>query len=393
MKNEIVPSACRLRLEGAGWEKAWAASGPPRWSFHGAAGRGEIRRRGKRPERIRFTDPLPILRKLLDGRAFGYFGYESFALPAERRRRGPSPVPDFLWVRPETTAVPPLPKRALPRPDRLPPLRPSAAARRSYQTGARKILDYIASGDIYQANLSHEISRPFSGDPAAYFDALRGVNPSPYSCLMEFGPFALASCSPELLLRVKGGRVVTRPIAGTRRRGRDAREDQRLSGELLLSPKERAEHVMLVDLERNDLGRVCRPGSVKVTESLALERYSHVTHIVSQVEGRLAPGFDGLDAFRAVFPGGTITGCPKVRCMEILADLERAPRGPFYGAAGWIAPGGDMELNILIRTALFRGGWMSCRIGAGIVADSSPAREWEETLHKAAALLEAYELS
>jgi anthranilate/para-aminobenzoate synthase component I len=192
-------------------------------------------------------------------------------------------------------------------------------------------------------------------------------------------------------LRVRGGRVVTRPIAGTRPRGRSRKEDERLAGELLLSPKERAEHIMLVDLERNDLGRVCRPGSVRVSERLALERYSHVTHIVSQVEGRLAPGLDGLDAFKALFPGGTITGCPKVRCMEILADLERAPRGPFYGAAGWIAPRGDMELNILIRTALLREGRMSLRVGAGIVADSDPAREWRETGHKARALLAAHE--
>lgn len=390
--NDILEGMVEFLLSGDGWHPPKAGAPSP-WMFHGRAGRGEVRRGGK-SERLRYGDPLPLLRKLLaagGGPAFGYFGYECFAPAAERRRRGPSGVPDFVWVcpGPGVSAF----SLDAPRAGISVRARADAGERRRYEEGVREILSYISAGDIYQANLSHEISRPFHGAPMGFFDALRDVNPSPYACFMDFGPFALASCSPELLLRVKDGRVVTRPIAGTRRRGKDAREDRKLSGELLLSPKERAEHVMLVDLERNDLGRVCRPGSVKVTESLVLERYSHVTHIVSQVEGRLAKGRDGLDAFRAVFPGGTITGCPKVRCMEILSDLERASRGLFYGAAGWIAPGGDMELNILIRTALFRQGRMSFRVGAGIVADSVPAREWEESLHKAAALLEAYELS
>jgi anthranilate/para-aminobenzoate synthase component I len=350
-------------------------------------------------ERVRFDDPLPVLRRLLKesapeggsgmcGAAFGYFGYETFAPARERRLRGASEVPDFIWVKPEKVLV----SKSTPTP--APPGRGGGdnsriRDKKKYEAGVRKVLSYIRAGDVYQANLSREISRSFRGDPAHYFDVLRSLNPSPYSCFMAFPGFSLASCSPELLLRVRKGRVETRPIAGTRRRGKDAREDRLLSGELLLSPKERAEHVMLVDLERNDLGRVCRAGSVRVSEGMILERYSHVTHIVSQVEGRLAAGLDGLDAFRAVFPGGTITGCPKVRCMEILAELERAPRGPFYGAAGWIAPDGDCELNILIRTAMFRAGRVSLRVGAGIVADSDPRREWDETGHKAAALLEA----
>ena len=377
-------------LQGTGWGVRKEPGAEAFWLFRGRGGRGEIFRPGKRVERVPCEDPLPTLRRLLrepgKGAAFGYFGYETFAPAAERRMRGNSSVPDFVWMRPADAC-------------REKPFSPAAPlfrrgdgkGRVGYQRGVRRILDFIAAGDIYQANLSHRIERPFLGSPRSYFDALCALNPSPYACFFDFDGFALASCSPELLLRVRGGRVATRPIAGTRPRGGTAAEDRRLSGELLLSPKERAEHVMLVDLERNDLGRVCRPGSVRVTESMGLERYSHVTHIVSQVEGRLAAGRDGLDAFRAVFPGGTITGCPKVRCMEILAGLERSPRGPFYGSAGWIAPNGDCELNILIRTALFSGGRMSLRVGAGIVADSDPGREWEETMHKAEALLAAHE--
>ncbi len=376
------------------------AGGPPAWVFRGRSGKGEVRRAGRRAEKISFDDPLPVLRRLLaeegpsrglEGAAFGYFGYETFAPAAERRLRGSASIPDFIWVRPaQVRTIRPhfaaLAPRPFPRGGDKP--RPG---RRAYESGVRRILSYIAAGDVYQANLSRLLQFPFRGRPERFFDALRALNPSPYACLLAFPDFALASCSPELLLRVRGRRVVTRPIAGTRPRGADRREDARLSGELLLSPKERAEHVMLVDLERNDLGRVCRPGTVRVADSMVLEKYSHVTHIVSQVEGALADGSDGLDAFRALFPGGTITGCPKVRCMEILAELERSPRGPFYGSAGWIAPNGDMELNILIRTALFQKGRMALRVGAGIVADSDPAREWEETGHKARALLEARE--
>jgi anthranilate/para-aminobenzoate synthase component I len=248
---------------------------------------------------------------------------------------------------------------------------------------------FIAAGDIYQANLSHRLDFPWKGDPADFFDALRRLNPSPYAALMEFPGFTLASASPELLLKVRGDRAETRPIAGTRPRGSTPTEDERLSGELLLNEKERAEHIMLVDLERNDLGRVCRPGTVEVSERMVLEKYSHVTHIVSHVQGRLAPGYDGLDAVRALFPGGTITGCPKIRCMEILQELEKESRGPFYGSAGWMGGNGDLDLNILIRTALFRKGRVSLRVGAGIVADSVPSKEYEETLHKARALTAA----
>ena len=211
--------------------------------------------------------------------------------------------------------------------------------RRRYLAKTRRIQRYIAAGDIYQANLTHRLdfSWPPTSSPENLFDVLRHINPSPYAALMVFPDFSLVSTSPELLLRVRGRHVETRPIAGTRPRGGSLEGDQKLSGELFLSPKERAEHIMLVDLERNDLGRVCETGTVKVSDRMALEKYSHVMHIVSQVEGRLRPGTDGFHAVKALFPGGTITGCPKIRCYQILQELEEGPRGPFFGSAGWIA--------------------------------------------------------
>jgi para-aminobenzoate synthetase component 1 len=249
----------------------------------------------------------------------------------------------------------------------------------------------IARGDIYQANLSLRFERPFNGDPRDLYARVGRRNPSPYAALLKCGDHWLVSNSPELLFRVDGKRAVTRPIAGTRPRGRDAGDDRRRRGQLLLSPKERAEHIMLVDLERNDLGRVCAPGSVRVTERFTVERYSHVMHIVSQVEGSLARGQTALDALRALFPGGTITGCPKIRSIGLIEALERVARGPFYGSAGFFNGNGDAVFNILIRTALIKNRRAWVQAGAGIVADSEPRREYAEVNAKAAALLEALE--
>ena len=259
---------------------------------------------------------------------------------------------------------------------------------RRFAAWVRAAKERIREGDIYQANLSVRFSRAFRADPAAYYRLLCGRNPSPYACLLTWDAAWLASCSPELLLRVEDGRVVTRPIAGTRPRGRTARQDRLRRGRLLLSPKERAEHIMLVDLERNDLGRVCAPGSVRVTGRFEVERYSHVMHIVSQVEGRLKRGVSSRDALRAVFPGGTITGCPKIKAVEVIESLEPVSRGPFYGSAGYFAWNGDAVFNILIRSAWIQNGAISIQAGAGIVADSDPAREYRESAAKAAALLE-----
>ena len=249
--------------------------------------------------------------------------------------------------------------------------------------------DAISAGDIYQANVSLRFSGNFDGDPVELYRRLSERNPSPYACLIKFRDSWLVSASPELLLKTEGRRVVTRPIAGTRPRGKNATIDRKRQGQLLLSPKERAEHIMLVDLERNDLGRVCEPGSVRVSDRFAVERYSHVMHIVSQVEGRLSPRKNSIDALKAVFPGGTITGCPKIKSIEIIEEIEKVARGPFYGSAGFFRGNGDAVFNILIRTALIQDKKITVQAGAGIVADSRPAREYRERKAKAGALLEA----
>lgn len=218
---------------------------------------------------------------------------------------------------------------------------------------------------------------------------MREVNPSPFAGLLAFDNMTLVSSSPERLVRLDGRRVDTRPIAGTRPRGETPAEDRRLAEDLITNPKERAEHLMLVDLERNDLGRVCKYGSVRTNELMVVERYSHVSHIVSNVTGELRDGLDGFDLIKAVFPGGTITGVPKIRCMEILEGLEPVRRGPYTGAMGYLSWSGDLDLNIIIRTMLLVGGRGYLQVGAGIVADSDPLKEYEETLFKAEAFFKA----
>jgi aminodeoxychorismate synthase component I len=274
-------------------------------------------------------------------------------------------------------------------------------SRASYMERVRQCQEYIAAGDIYQANLSHRFTvipspqpSPQRGEGTAMFGPalyarLRQVNPSPFAALLEFDAMTLVSSSPERLIRLQGSRAETRPLAGTRPRGRTAAEDARLADELLGNTKERAEHLMLVDLERNDLGRVCRYGTVRADEFMAIERYSHVTHIVSNITGELREDRDGLDLIRAMFPGGTITGVPKIRCMEIIEGLEPVRRGPYTGSLGYISWAGDLDLNIIIRTLVLTANHGYLQVGAGIVADSDPGREYEETLFKAQALIEA----
>jgi len=259
-----------------------------------------------------------------------------------------------------------------------------------YTDRVRRCLDYIAAGDIYQANLSHRFAVDLGGRSSrSIYRRLREINPAPFAALLELPDVTLVSCSPERLVRISGPEVETRPIAGTRPRGASTDEDRLLIEDLLMSPKERAEHIMLVDLERNDLGRVCTYGSVRVDEFMVVERYSHVSHIVTNIRGRLAPGKDALEVLRAVFPGGTVTGVPKVRCMEIIDELEPVRRGPYTGSIGYLSPSGDLDLNIIIRTLVIAGERAYLQVGAGIVADSDPAREYQETLYKAEALLKA----
>ena len=253
--------------------------------------------------------------------------------------------------------------------------------------------EYISAGDIYQANLSQRFSAAFGGiDPLRLYESLRSINPSPFAAFLDFGDIQIVSSSPERLIRLREGVADTRPIAGTRKRGGDQTETRELSAELLTNEKERAEHIMLLDLERNDLGKVCEYGSVMVDEMMMVEDYSHVIHIVSNVRGTLAKGRDAFDLVRAVFPGGTITGVPKVRCMEIIDELEPTARGLYTGSLGYISNSGDMDLNIIIRTFVIKDGTAYAQVGAGIVADSDPEREYNETLQKAEALRKALEM-
>ncbi|MFP5111016.1 anthranilate synthase component I family protein [Bacillaceae bacterium C204] len=256
-----------------------------------------------------------------------------------------------------------------------------------------KIQHYIGQGDVFQVNLAVRQSKPIKVEALEVYEQLRSLNPSPYMAYLHTPDFQLVSGSPELLVKKDGQEVRTRPIAGTRSRGKNHEEDVTLANELIENEKERAEHVMLVDLERNDLGRVCKYGTVEVNEFMVIEKYSHVMHIVSNVRGELAADKTSFDIIDAVFPGGTITGAPKVRTMEIIEELEPVQRGVYTGSLGWIDFSGDLELNIIIRTMLVKDGMAHVQAGAGIVIDSNPKHEYKESMKKAAALWKAKEMA
>ncbi|HEY2898576.1 MAG TPA: chorismate-binding protein [Gemmatimonadaceae bacterium] len=263
-------------------------------------------------------------------------------------------------------------------------------SRAKFEQDVERIREYIFAGDCFQALLARRIQVPLDFEPAELYRALRALNPSPYMYHLVLDGLELVGSSPELLVRVAGGRVTVRPIAGTRPRGLTPEDDERLAAELLVDEKERAEHVMLVDLGRNDVGRIAKYGTVEVTDLMVVERYSHVFHIVSQVEGQLQDDASAIDVFRATFPAGTMTGAPKVRAMQIIDELEPERRGPYAGAIGYIAAGDRrMDLAITIRTCVIADGIASVQAGAGIVADSVPSNEWEETENKARAMLTA----
>lgn len=259
----------------------------------------------------------------------------------------------------------------------------------AFQQAVLSIQEYIRQGDVFQVNLSLRRHLQLHADPADIYEWLRILNPSPYMGYLSSPGFSLASGSPELLVKLDGDVVSARPIAGTRRRGSNPDEDAAMEAELLGSEKERAEHIMLVDLERNDIGRIAAYGSVHVPELMTVERYSHVMHLVSQVEGQIAQGNNAYDVIAATFPGGTITGAPKIRTMEIIEELEPVTRGPYTGSMGWIDYNGDMELNIIIRTLAVLDGIGYIQTGAGIVIDSDPYREYRECHNKAKALIAA----
>ena len=261
-----------------------------------------------------------------------------------------------------------------------------------YQAAVARSREYIAAGDVMQVVISQRMQRPFAAPPLSLYRALRSLNPSPYMFYYDFGDFHVVGASPEILVRKEGAAITLRPIAGTRPRGATREADEVLATELLADPKEIAEHVMLLDLGRNDVGRVAQTGTVQVTDRMVIERYSHVMHIVSNVEGTLKPGLTSIDVLRAAFPAGTVSGAPKVRAMEIIDELEPTRRGIYSGAVGYISFQDDMDTAIALRTAVIKDGMLYAQAGGGIVHDSSPEGEWQETMNKLRALLRAADM-
>ncbi len=265
----------------------------------------------------------------------------------------------------------------------------SGMTRAGFESAVERIKDYIVEGDAMQVVLSQRMSIPFAAAPLDLYRALRSLNPSPYMYYLDLGDFHIVGSSPEILVRLEDDMVTVRPIAGTRPRGQDETEDRRLEQELLADPKELAEHLMLIDLGRNDAGRVSEIGSVTLTENMLIERYSHVMHIVSNVTGKIRPGMSAIDVLRATFPAGTVSGAPKIRAMEIIDELEPVKRGVYAGAVGYLSWSGNMDTAIAIRTAVIKDGTLHIQAGAGIVADSVPRNEWDETMNKGRAIFRA----
>jgi anthranilate synthase component 1 len=374
--------------------------------------------------------PLPGLPRFSGGLA-GYFGYESIRYIEKRLASAHKPdlihAPDILLLLTEEAVVvdnlsgratlvvyadtmeQDAYARALARLDELvekaqrplatPAMEPVAPAEAhsefgelAFKVAVAKAKEYIAAGDIMQVVLSQRMSRPFAASPLTLYRSLRSLNPSPYMFYYDMGNFHIVGSSPEILVRLEDDTVTLRPIAGTRPRGDTREADLALEKELLADPKELAEHLQLLDLGRNDVGRVAVTGSVKVTEQMIIERYSHVMHIVSNVEGRLKPGLSPMDVLRATFPAGTVSGAPKVRAMEIIDELEPSKRGVYAGSVGYLGFDGALDLAIAIRTAVIKDGILYVQAGAGIVADSQPNNEWTETQNKARAVIRAAEL-
>jgi anthranilate synthase component 1 len=265
----------------------------------------------------------------------------------------------------------------------------SGMTRAGFESAVDRIKDYIVEGDAMQVVLSQRMSIPFAAAPLDLYRALRSLNPSPYMYYLDLGDFHIVGSSPEILVHLEDDMVTVRPIAGTRPRGQDEAEDRQLEQELLADPKELAEHLMLIDLGRNDAGRVSEIGSVTLTEKMVIERYSHVMHIVSNVTGKIRPGMSAIDVLRATFPAGTVSGAPKIRAMEIIDELEPVKRGVYAGAVGYLSWSGNMDTAIAIRTAVIKDGTLHIQAGAGIVADSVPRNEWDETMNKGRAIFRA----
>jgi anthranilate synthase component I len=426
-----------------------------RYSFIGLAAARRLEVRGEQcveidvggvETRTTSSDPLAFVQAYLDrfrtavdprlprfcGGLVGYFGYEIVRYIEKRAARSAKPdpldVPDIVLLVSEEIAIvdnltgklslvvyaKPEEANAHARararlaallqklrepvaipPDRRGPSEPAVSGfgEAAYHAAVEKAKRYIFDGDIMQVVPSQRMSKPFHATPLALYRALRTLNPSPYMFYFDLGGFHIVGASPEILVRLEGENVTVRPIAGTRMRGATPEEDAALAAELLSDEKERAEHIMLVDLGRNDAGRVSRTGSVQVTERMVVERYSHVMHIVSNVEGKLKPGLRAIDVLRATFPAGTVSGAPKVRAMEIIDELEPVKRCVYAGAVGYLGFHGNMDVAIALRTAVIKDGVLHVQAGGGVVADSQAAAEWQETQNKAKALLRAAELA
>ncbi|RFC34740.1 MAG: anthranilate synthase component 1 [Candidatus Nitrotoga sp. LAW] len=374
--------------------------------------------------------PLPGLPRFTGGLA-GYFGYDTvrYIEPrlAKTQKQDVLGTPDILLMLTEQLAVvdnlsgklifivyanPELPNAyalarqrlqelsqllrqpvEIPRAPQFPPQQAiSEFGEEAYKQAVEKAKRYIFDGDIMQVVPSQRMSQPFPASPLNLYRVLRSINPSPYMFYYNMGDHHVVGASPEILVRLEGDNVTVRPIAGTRPRGKTPQQDTQLAQELLTDPKELAEHLMLIDLGRNDVGRVAQQGTVKLTEKMVIERYSHVMHIVSNVEGTLKPGLDAIAVLKATFPAGTVSGAPKVRAMEIIDELEPTKRGIYAGAVGYLGFNGDMDLAIAIRTAVVKAGTLYVQSGGGLVADSVPASEWTETQNKARAVLRAAEM-
>ncbi|NDV12662.1 anthranilate synthase component I [Crenobacter caeni] len=376
------------------------------------------------------TPPAEALPRFAGG-LVGYFGYDTVRYVEKRladgRKEDPAGTPDILLMLSEELAVvdnlsgkltlivyadPAVPnalqkaharlaqlRGRLREPSPLPLSLPSQTTQatsefgqEAFKAAVESAKRYIVDGDIMQVVLSQRMSMPFTDSPLSLYRALRSLNPSPYMFLYHFDDFHVVGASPEILVRREHDTVTVRPIAGTRVRGKNREEDEALAADLLADPKEIAEHVMLMDLGRNDVGRVADTGSVRVTDNMVIERYSHVMHIVSSVEGTVSPATSNIDVLRATFPAGTLSGAPKVRAMEIIDEFEPSGRGVYGGAVGYLGFSGDMDLAIAIRTAVIKNGVLTVQSGAGVVADSVPESEWQETQNKARAVIRAAEL-
>jgi anthranilate synthase component 1 len=423
--------------------------GAPRFVFSARGRRVEITRPSGEREVLADVDPMDELRRLMSayrpvpdpelprffGGAVGFLGYDAVAQFEKRVPLSPGEAegPDLVFALMDTIVIfdhvrhtlkvvanvvvdeyveeayqaavlrideicrglmQPLPQHLIDARERPDPAPAQSNLTRAGFTGAvERAQEYIRAGDIIQVVLSQRFEVDYKGDPIDLYRAIRCINPSPYLYCLEFGGQAIVGSSPEVHVRCEEGKVEVRPIAGTRPRSADTAADRRLAEELLADPKERAEHIMLVDLARNDLGRVCTFGSVRVPELMVIERYSHVMHIVSDVVGQLAPGRDAFDVLKATFPAGTVSGAPKIRAMEIIAELENTRRGPYAGAVCYFSFTGNLDSCITIRTALLDGRKALVQAGAGIVADSRPDSEYEETCNKARGMLSALALS